>query len=113
MLLLDGDAGGRIWASTTRVRDTAACQQTAPIWRQILNAVSQEHNISVRDLIGDGRFREMVAARQDAMWRMRRSGMTYAAIGRRLGGRDHATIMWGVARHEARMAEGAKWRERQ
>lgn len=106
MLLLDGDAGGRIWASTTLVRDGGARPQPSPVWRQILEAVSKDHNISVRDLVGDGRFREMVAARQDAMWRMRRSGMTYAGIGRRLN-RDHATVMWGVARHEQRVAESA------
>lgn len=74
-----------------------------PMWRTILETVSKEHRISVRDILEDGRFREIVVARHDAMWRMRRAGMTYAAIGRRLN-RDHATVMWGVKQHEQRMA---------
>jgi len=106
MLSLDRGIGGSVWDDETLVRDWSLARKQAfapPVWRQILDAVSKEHRISIRDILEDGRFRQIVTARHDAMWRMRRAGMTYAAIGRRLN-RDHATVMWGIKQHERRMA---------
>jgi len=106
MLLLDHGGPGSAWVGERLVRGRLVKREVEcvrPVWREILDTVSQEHNISVRDIIGDGRFRQIVIARHDAMWRMKQAGMTYASIGRRLN-RDHATVMWGVARHEKRLA---------
>lgn len=107
MLLLDRGGGpGSVWVGDRLVRGRLVereVESARPAWREILDTVSQEHRISVRDILERGRFREIVIARQDAMWRMKRAGMTYASIGRRLN-RDHATVMWGVAQHARRLA---------
>jgi hypothetical protein len=68
-----------------------------------LEAVAKRHGLKVPDLKGPCRRREYVLARQEAMWIGHvRLGMSYPDIGRRLGGKDHTTVLHGVKKHAKR-----------
>lgn len=72
-------------------------------WKQVLDEVAAAHDITVDDIISDRRSHHVVVARHEAFWRMSvELKMAYMAIGRRCGGRDHATVRHGVLQHEKR-----------
>lgn len=78
-----------------------------PRWRLVLRAVARKHRLKVADITGPRRYKDVVAARFEAAWRMRvRLGMSLPAIGRRLGGRDHTSILNAVRRHAATRGNG-------
>ena len=59
----------------------------------VLNAVIQYYDISHEDLIGRSRREELVRPRHVAMYLCREViSLSFAAIGRRFGGRDHSTV---------------------
>jgi len=70
---------------------------------EILDAVGARFGVTWDELLSKSRIAHIVAARHVASWLMRRSGMSYPAIGRALGGRDHTTAMAAVARVEAEL----------
>ena len=73
----------------------------------ILLEVADRHGVTVDELTGPRRLRHIVRARHEAMaetWR--RTPLSKCEIGRRMGGRDHATVIHGIRAHLAR--EGAK-----
>ena len=71
--------------------------------RQIIRETARKHNISTEHLLGHNRRDGVVWARFELMWRARHElGAPYQLIGRVLGGRDHSTIMHGIARYENR-----------
>ncbi len=75
---------------------------------RIMREVCLKHNVRKLDLISERRAKELVAARHEAMWRMRNeTTMSLPAIGRRLGGRDHSTVISGINAHERRMRKAA------
>ncbi|MFH1522684.1 MAG: chromosomal replication initiator protein DnaA [Patescibacteria group bacterium] len=62
--------------------------------KNIIDAASSFYNISVKDLTGKGRKKELVWPRQIAMYLMRvEINTSYPTIGQELGGRDHTTAM--------------------
>ncbi|MFH1822798.1 MAG: chromosomal replication initiator protein DnaA [Patescibacteria group bacterium] len=62
--------------------------------KHIIDAVSRFYDISIKDLLGKGRKKEMVWPRQITMYLMRAEANTsYPTIGQELGGRDHTTAM--------------------
>jgi len=64
--------------------------------RDILDAVSRYYNIEHKDLIGQGRKKELVWPRQISIYLMRKEiNYSYPTIGAELGGRDHTTAMHG------------------
>lgn len=63
--------------------------------REIIRAVALEHGLQPRDLLGRDRFGHFIAARREAMVRLREAGFSYPQIGRFLG-RDHSTIVFHV-----------------
>lgn len=70
----------------------------------ILKEVAFRHDLDVRDITGPSRRRAIVRARQEAMWEARqRTPLSLPEIGRRLGGRDHSTVLHGVRKHAERM----------
>jgi len=78
-----------------------------PRWRKIMAEVAVKHRVSVIDLESPRRDRPSVRARQEAMWRMRHeTPMSLPDIGHRLGGRDHTTIMHGIAKYQAHIDAG-------
>lgn len=71
----------------------------------IIAAVAQRHKLCVEDLEGPRRSRKIAWPRQEAMAELyARTSLSLPAIGRRLGGRDHTTVLYGIKRHMARVA---------
>lgn len=63
-------------------------------FKHIVEAVSNFYGIDNKRLLGKGRKREVVRARQVAMYLMRDElGASYPGIGERFGGRDHTTAL--------------------
>jgi hypothetical protein len=72
----------------------------------ILDAVGARFGVTWEELLRSGRGPEHLAnARHVAAWLLRRRGMSYPAIGRALGGRDHTTIMSACAHIDRECAE--------
>lgn len=77
-----------------------------PPWKRILQEAAANYRVSVEDILGGRRTRPIVRARHEAAYRMHHElRMSFPAIGRRLGGKDHTTIINGVNVHEKRLAE--------
>jgi chromosomal replication initiator protein len=65
--------------------------------REIVVLVAKHFDVSVDDLRGRGRAKEIVAPRQVAMYLIREeTGSSLLEIGQELGGRDHTTVMHGI-----------------
>lgn len=77
-------------------------------WKRILIEVAKASGTTVAELISPRRTRHISEARQAAMYRLsRETSMSIPQIGRRLGGRDHSSILHGIRRHEERMRQQA------
>jgi chromosomal replication initiation ATPase DnaA len=85
-----------------RAPPAAACAMPAPAWRRIAAEVAARHGMTVRSMMERARFRHLVLARQEAMYRVAaETRLTLPQIGRRLG-RHHTTILHGIRAHAAR-----------
>ncbi|MEZ6141892.1 MAG: helix-turn-helix domain-containing protein [Zavarzinella sp.] len=62
---------------------------------QVLKLTSHKFGVTLKDLQGPRRLKNIVWARQIAMYLARQVGCTFMEIGHGLGGRDHTTIMHG------------------
>jgi chromosomal replication initiator protein len=78
--------------------DLLTARQPRPITPQvILEATQKMFGIPVEEIIGKKRQRPLVAARQVAMYVMRDlTDLSYPAIAREFGGRDHTTVIHAV-----------------
>lgn len=73
-------------------------------WRVICREVCVKHNIGIADLMSARRDQKTVLARHEAMYRMKHeTNLSYPQIGKRMGGRDHSTVIFAVKRHAERM----------
>lgn len=64
---------------------------------EVIDAVTGYFGVSLRDLQGRARNRQLVIPRQIAMYLMREeTSASLVEIGRQLGGRDHTTVMHGI-----------------
>ncbi|MFA5184794.1 MAG: chromosomal replication initiator protein DnaA [Patescibacteria group bacterium] len=62
--------------------------------KEIVEATAKFYNLTYKDLIGQGRKKELVWPRQVAIFLIREEiGTSYPTIGAELGGRDHTTAM--------------------
>jgi len=62
--------------------------------KEIIELVAKFYNISLKELIGDSRKKELVNPRQIAIYLIREElNTSYPAIGNEMGGRDHTTAM--------------------
>ena len=72
---------------------------------EILATVAAKHEVTVAALLGPSSRRHIAWARHEAMWMAREhTSLSLPAIGARLGGRHHTTILYGIRQHEARIA---------
>lgn len=75
----------------------------------ILGMVMDTYGVTMKDLCGKRRKKEIVVPRQLAMFMLRDElGMNYMDIGRLLGGRDHTTVMHGFEQVRIRIEQGDK-----
>lgn len=73
-------------------------------WKVIIRDICKKYEIHLADLMSIRRDRATVRARHEAMYRMRvETTMSMPEIGRRLGGRDHTTVLHGIKQHTKRM----------
>lgn len=62
--------------------------------KEIIEAVSRFYEISVKDITGNSRRKELVGPRQAAIFLIREElNTSYPSIGQEMGGRDHTTAM--------------------
>lgn len=79
----------------------------APAWKHILYETALKHRLRITEVISQQRSRPIVLARNEAAYRMKtETTMSLPAIGKRLGGRDHTTILHSIRRHKAMMEAG-------
>ena len=72
----------------------------------VLQAVCSYYRVSLAELVGPGRRREIVVPRQVAMYLLRDElGLSLVEIGQRLGGRDHTTILHGIEKIEQQLRQ--------
>lgn len=70
---------------------------------EIIREVATRHNLLESDLIGDSRIQALITPRHEAMYLCARdTTFSIPAIGRRMGNRDHSTIIHGIRRHHQR-----------
>lgn len=73
-------------------------------WLEVIDQVCAKHSLTRAELLSSRRSRPLVIARHEAMYRMsKETTMSLPAIGRRMGGKDHSTVLSGIRRHKQRM----------
>jgi chromosomal replication initiation ATPase DnaA len=67
----------------------------------ILQEVAEDYGLTIAALKGQNRSRHITKPRQEAYYRafVECPHVSYPEIARRIGGRDHTTIYWGVKQH--------------
>jgi hypothetical protein len=80
-------------------------ESTKPaVHRVILRLVADAFGVTYLDLIGQTRIAKVITPRQVAFWIMRHhTAMSFPMIGKFVGGRDHTTVLHGVAKIEDRL----------
>lgn len=74
-------------------------------WLEIIDQTCAKHRLTRAELLSARRSTPLVLARQEAMYRMsKETTMSLPAIGRRMGGRDHTTVLYGIRKHAERKA---------
>ena len=86
-----------------KARRPASAEQ-AGAWQAILMEIASKHGVTLTEMCSERRNRAPVLARHEAMYRLRaETRMSLLAIGERLG-RDHSSVIYGIAQHRARLA---------
>ncbi len=76
----------------------------AVTFQDLIEAVSRYYSVSVQDMTGQSRVREILIPRQIVMYLAKKHlNTTHVRIGELFGGRDHTTVMNSVEKIEARM----------
>lgn len=76
----------------------------APTFQDVLECVSRYFSVSVQDMIGASRVREILLPRQIAMFLGKKHlRMSYVRLGEAFSGRDHTTVMNAVQKIEEKM----------
>lgn len=94
-----------------RVRDVIHVASNAPAImpmsprKVIVREVCDKHGVSWMDITSTRRHVSIVAARNEAFYRLRNeTSMSFPEIGKFLGGRDHSTVIHGMRRWQAFLA---------
>lgn len=78
-------------------------------WRHIADEVCAKHNLSFEQMCSDQRRKDIVAARFETFYRLStETSMSLPQIGRRIGGKDHTTVLHGIRQYKARMLEASE-----
>jgi hypothetical protein len=72
--------------------------------RAIILDTARKHGMTFKEITSRRRFRPIVAARHEAMWRCsHETTASLPAIGRAFGGYDHTTVLNAIRKHQERM----------
>lgn len=72
---------------------------------EIIAEVADRNGLTVAELKAHTRARRITGPRQEAMYELRRrTTLSLVQIARRLGLKDHATVLYGIQVHERRLA---------
>ena len=72
---------------------------------EIAKQTAERYGVTVNEIKSARRGHRLVCARQEAMWRARNeTPHSLPCIGRFLGGKDHTTVIYGIRKHEERIA---------
>lgn len=78
-------------------------------WWGIVLEVCEKHGITPYDIKAHRRQPKLVAARREAMYRLRHETlMSYPAIGKKMGGFDHTSAILAVKKHQEVLDQLAK-----
>lgn len=73
-------------------------------FQEVLEAVSRYYSVSVQDMMGPSRVREILLPRQIAMHLGKKHNrMSFVRLGEAFGGRDHTTVMNAIEKIEAHL----------
>lgn len=94
--------------------DQPAAPQEAPVrpgrrltLTLLIRAAAQVSGLSQGSIVSASRTKPLVRLRHAIFWLAHRElGRSLPAIGRRLGGRDHTTVLWGVCYMDSALATG-------
>jgi len=79
-------------------------QKKAPTFQELLEEVSRYYSVSVQDMLGPSRVREVLIPRQIAMFLGKKyQRLSYVRLGEIFSNRDHTTVMNAVRKIEAKM----------
>jgi hypothetical protein len=87
-------AQARVQAAKLRTMTSYSTRIERAMW-----GVADRHGVRVRDIIGPSRAAKVCAARFEAFYELRLLGLSTPSIGKRIGGRDHSTVLSGIRRH--------------
>ena len=80
---------------TCRLPDSAA--------NRILRETAHKHSVLLSDMLSERRRKHLVAARHEAMYEIyARTNLSLPQIGKKMGWRDHTTIIHGIRAHASR-----------
>ncbi len=78
----------------------------------VIREVHKFYHIPIEDLLGPKRTKELVSARHIVSYLLRHlCSMSFPEIGRRMGGKDHSTIMHGCKKIETNISTDARIKE--
>jgi chromosomal replication initiator protein len=81
-------------------------KQHAVTLTNVLEGVSGYYSVSLQDIVGESRVREVLIPRQIAMYiGKKKLQMSYVRLGEVFSGRDHTTVMHAVEKIEKKMQE--------
>lgn len=76
--------------------------------QKIINEICRKHGFTKSELLSARRAVPLVAARHEAMYRLsKETSLSLPMIGRRLGGRDHTTVLHGIRKYTAKLSAGS------
>ncbi|RIK41459.1 MAG: chromosomal replication initiator protein DnaA [Chloroflexi bacterium] len=102
----------RMEIATQALNDAALEARRAQITpERVLGEVTKHFRVSLSELRGRGRGKDIVLPRQVAMYILREeTGSSLVEIGAFLGGRDHSTVMHGIDKIEKQLESDASLR---
>lgn len=78
-------------------------------FQDVLEGVSRYYSVSVNDMLGESRVREIVVPRQIAMYIGKKHlRMSFVRLGESFSNRDHTTVMHAVGKIEGKIQEDAQ-----
>ena len=78
----------------------------APRFEDVLEGVSRYYSISIQDMVGTSRIRQIMIPRQVAMYLGKQYlNMSLTQLGARFSGRDHSTVLHAVSKIEKKLHE--------